>query len=69
VWNWINNEGGDFCWREESEDILPLAQQAGLCRRVIYDQNKHGENIDASPGDEIWFWGNEVNTQPSTATP
>lgn len=59
IWGWIEGQGGDFCWREDSEDILPMAEKAGLCRRVIYDPVLHGEAIEAEPGDEIWFWGKE----------
>lgn len=59
VWAWIEELGGDYCWREDSEDILPLAEKAGLVRRVIYDPALHGEEIEADPGSEIWFWGKE----------
>jgi hypothetical protein len=37
MWKYITNQGGDFCGEEISEDILPLAQAAGLCCRVEYD--------------------------------
>lgn len=59
VWNMITEIGGDFCQNELSEDILPLAQRAGLCRRVAYDPEKHGDGIEAAPGESIWFWGEE----------
>lgn len=59
IWEWIEGQGGEFCWREDSEEILPIAERAGLCRRVIYDPVLHGEAIEAEPGDEIWFWGKE----------
>lgn len=57
MWNYITNLGGEFCGNEISEDILPLAQSAGLCCRVEYDPKIHGEDIEAEPGDEIWWWG------------
>ena len=57
MWNYITQMGGDFCGAEISEDILPLANNAGLCCRVEYDPEKHGKNIEAEPGDEIWWWG------------
>jgi len=58
MWKYITNLGGDFCGEEISEDILPLAQSAGLCCRVEYDPAMHGEGIEADPGSEIWYWGN-----------
>lgn len=58
MWKYITNLGGDFCGEELSEDILPLAQSAGLCCRVEYDPAIHGEGIEADPGSEIWYWGN-----------
>jgi hypothetical protein len=57
MWRYITKLGGDFCGEEISEDILPLAQSAGLCCRVEYDPEIHGEGIEADPGDEIWWWG------------
>ena len=60
MWIYIQRRGSDFCREEISEDILPLAHAAGLCRRVIYDPEIHGDGIDADPGDEIWEWDQEV---------
>jgi hypothetical protein len=57
MWRYITKLGGDFCGEEISEDILPLAQAAGLCSRVKYDPDIHGAIIEADPGDEIWWWG------------
>ena len=69
VWMRIVKLGGEYCWNEDSENILPLAQAAGLCCRVEYDPAIHGETIEAEPGDGIWWWGdfnwmNSVLTQP-----
>jgi hypothetical protein len=60
AWQLVKGYGNDFCGDEWSEQILPLAAQAGLCRRVVYDPDKHGD-IEADPGTEIWFWGEEVS--------
>lgn len=57
MWEFIVARGNDFCGEEISEDILPLAQAAGLCQRVKYDPAKHGSSIEADPGCEIWWWG------------
>lgn len=57
MWKYITKQCGDFCGEEISEDILPLAQTAGLCTRVEYAPEIHGDMIDAEPGDEIWWWG------------
>jgi hypothetical protein len=69
MWKYITNQGGDFCGEEISEDILPLAQAAGLCCRVEYDPAIHGETIEADPSDEIWWWGDFdwIETSPSGA--
>jgi hypothetical protein len=68
MWQYIEKIGGEFCGEEISEDILPLAQAAGLCHRVKYDPAIHGSNIDADPGDEIWYWGNATTEQPTPET-
>ena len=57
MWQLILDHGGDFCGNELSEEILTLAQAAGLCCRVEYDPKKHGCIGDAEPGDVIWWWG------------
>jgi hypothetical protein len=57
MWRFIAKNAGDFCGEELSEDILPLAQSAGLCCRIKYDPEIHGDGFDAEPGDEIWWWG------------
>ena len=58
MWDYIVQLGQEFCEDEISEDILPLAEKAGLCRRVKYDRDKHGD-MDADEGAEIWWWGEE----------
>jgi hypothetical protein len=57
MWGMIQKMGGDFCGDEWSEEVLPLAQKAGLCGRVIYDPDKHGYIEDGEPGHEIWWLG------------
>ena len=64
MWKFITKKGGDFCGDELSEDILPLAQAAGLCCRIEYDPELHGEGIEADPGDEIWWWGDNFADCP-----
>lgn len=54
-----------FEW-EESEDIMPIAVECGLAERTVYDPEKHGDGIEAEPGDEIWLWKSAAN--PSTTT-
>ena len=41
---------------EWSDDIMPLAVEAGLAERAPYDPMEHGQDIEAEPGDEIWVW-------------
>ena len=64
VWKFITDLGGDFCEAETSEDILPLAQRAGLCSRVEYDPDKHGPMEDAEAGDIVWYWGDSLPSLP-----
>ena len=50
-------ELADGWWGDEwSEDVMPLAVEAGLARRTPYDPEEHGEGLEAEPGDEIWYW-------------
>ena len=56
VWRMITDLGGDFCGEEISEEILPMAVSAGLCKRVVFDPELHGD-MEAEPGDEVWWWG------------
>jgi len=56
VWDYIEKLGDDFVGKEISEDILSLAEEAGLCWRMEYDPELHGEGIDAEPGDDVWVW-------------
>jgi hypothetical protein len=69
MWKYITKLGGDFCGEQISEDILPLAQAAGLCCKVAYDPAKHGAIIDAEPGDEIWWWGDSLPTRQANVQP
>lgn len=47
----------DSWWGDEwSEDVMPLAVQAGIAERVPYDPEIHGEGVESEPGDEIWVW-------------
>lgn len=64
MWKWIESGGTNglgFCQSEMSEEILPLAAQAGLCSKVTYDPEIHGDIQDAEPGSEIWWWGNKAS--------
>lgn len=57
MWKYITGLGSEFCGAEISEDILPLAEIAGLCCRIEYKPAIHGTVIEAEPGDKIWWWG------------
>ena len=67
MWKYITKQGSDFCWSKDSEDILPLAEAAGLCCRVEYNPAIHGNVIESDLGDEIWWWGDFdwMNNQPT----
>ena len=66
MWKLIQKYGEEFIWDEWSEEVLPLAEKAGLCKRVAYDPEKHGE-INADPGCEIWSWGEEESSANNAA--
>jgi excisionase family DNA binding protein len=38
-------------------ELCVLALENGICTRVPYDPQIHGENIEADPGDEIFWFG------------
>ena len=62
VWKYITDQDGGFCGGECSEDILPLAQAAGLCRQVEYSPELHG-TMEAEPGDLVWWWGDNLKAE------
>ena len=58
VWKFITETyDEDFCGDVISEDILPIAQRCGLCERVPYAPEIHGDDVELEPGDIIWWWG------------
>jgi len=44
----------------ELHQALNRPEAAGLCERVIYNPEIHGDTIEADPGCEIWWWGNST---------
>ena len=69
MWGMIQKMGGDFCGDAWSEEVLPLAEKAGLCARVKYDPEKHGYIEDAEPGHDIWWWGDDISNDQGEAQP
>lgn len=65
LWEYITKLGSDFCGEEFSEDILPLAESAGLCRQVEYSPELHGD-MEAEPGDLVWWWGDNAKAEGGT---
>jgi len=49
--------GGGSIGLKFLEDFSP--QKSNLVKKVVYDPKKHGDNIEAEPGDRIWFWEKE----------
>ena len=56
IWAWIKGRGGEIFEYEDSEEIMEIAERHGLADRVNYDPKIHGD-INADPGDEIWWFG------------
>lgn len=55
VWDWIK-DNPDFCGDEFSETFLPMAEEAGLCRKEPYDPERHGNIEYGEVGIDIWTW-------------
>lgn len=60
LWDWLREMLPDagVCLEFDTEDLMRLAQKHGRAQRVTYDPKVHGE-LDAEPGSEIWWWGDE----------
>lgn len=62
IWQDVVDFGPEFQFLNCADDILHNTEQAGLCWRVEYDPNKHGEDLGTgmmrhvSPGQKIWLW-------------
>jgi hypothetical protein len=53
VWDWLI---GDNWQSEDGEELMSMAVDLGLAHMAPYDPVKHGEDIDAEPGDEIYVF-------------
>lgn len=56
IWRLITKSADEFCSDEWAEEVMPLAVDAGLCRRVAFDPQTHA-GVDAEVGSMIWWWG------------
>lgn len=61
LWDWLREMLPDagFCMEFDTEDLMRLAEKHGRAKRVIFNPEIHGF-IDAEPGDEIWWWGDDI---------
>lgn len=59
LWEMINRGPANTGSGEGIVELLPIAERAGLCRKVFYDPAKHGDISEAEPGSKIWYWGDE----------
>lgn len=64
LWNWIREMLPDAdCYLEiDMEELMKLAEKHGRARKVKYDPATHGGICDVNPGDEIWWWGDPMQT-------
>jgi hypothetical protein len=66
VWRWMRLQEDDLLEMAEV-DLLPLAQEAGLCYRAEYDPEMHEPLFSfPAPGDECWVFnacGREVGDE------
>lgn len=56
VWELFTNNF-DSLDEEACDEVMEIALEAGLAKRVPYDPEKHGDCFEADPGQEIWWWG------------
>ena len=47
----------EYLGEEESQEVMEIAEQCGLCVWTRYDPEIHGYVEDAEEGGMIWFWG------------
>lgn len=61
LWDWIRERlsGGGCFVGFDPEDLMKLAEKHGRARKVRYHPDVHGEFIEAEPGEEIWWWGDD----------
>jgi len=58
VWKDLSEQYPDIS-DEGDDELMEMAGKCGLASKVFYNPAIHGVDIDADPGEEIWFWGDE----------
>lgn len=58
LWKFITDDLADcgMCLELDTEALMQLAMDHGKAQKVKYDPAIHGDNIEAEPGSEIWWW-------------
>lgn len=59
LWDWIREmlPNAGLCIEIDTEELMKLAEKHAKAKKVKYDPAVHGDNIEAEPGSEIWWWG------------
>lgn len=62
LWNWLREMLPDAgcCVEFDTEDLMKLAEKHGRAKRVKYDPRIHAGICDVDPGEEIWWWGDDL---------
>ena len=62
LWDWLREMLPDAgcCLEFDTEELMKLAEKHGRASRVKYEPRIHGGICDANPGDEIWWWGDDL---------
>jgi hypothetical protein len=62
LWDWLREMLPDAgcCMEFDTDDLMKLAEKHGRSQRVKYDPHMHGGICDVDPGDEIWWWGDDL---------
>lgn len=61
LWDWLREMLPDAgcCLEFDTDDLMRLAEKHGRAKRIIFNPEIHGF-VDAEPGDEIWWWGDDL---------
>jgi hypothetical protein len=62
LWDWLREMLPDAgcCLELDTDDLMRLAEKHGRSKRVKYNPDIHGTVEDSEPGDEIWWWGDDL---------
>jgi hypothetical protein len=71
LWDWLREMLPDAgcCLEFDTDDLMRLAEKHGRARRVKYEPHMHVGICGADPGDEIWWWGDDLGENVPSQRP